>query len=509
MSLSPGTRLGPYELEAPIGAGGMGEVYRARDTKLGRLVAIKILPHLFTSDPDRLARFEREARMLASLNHPHIGAIYGVEESAGVRALVLELVEGPTLADRPAKGPIPLAESLAIVRQIADALEAAHQRGIVHRDLKPANIKITPNGIVKVLDFGLAKAAASDGTARDLSQSSTVTVGITREGVILGTAAYMSPEQARGLAVDKRTDIWAFGCVLFEMLTGRAAFAGETLTDTLAAILERKPSWTALPHSTPAGMRRLLQRCLEKDPKRRLHDIADVRIEIDDALIAPADEASARAAAPARRFAPVAIAALAGGAVIAAALGAWVMMRPVPVRSGAPGAFRDRAAARPTAECVKLRSRPGPFARRPASRVPRRRIGYERQPVVCARDRSTRRAAAVRGRRVRAILFPRWSVDRVLRELGAQEGVDRGGRSSQSAESTGDPLGASWGDDNTIVFATDDPSTGLWRVSAQGGEPMALTTPDIAQRGQRPLLPVTPAGRPRSAVHDCGSGPVG
>ena len=246
-----GRRFGVYEVQASIGAGGMGEVYRARDTTLGRDVAIKILPATFSSDPDRRARFDREARVLAALNHPHIAAIYGVEESGGIRGLVLELVEGDTLAERIAKGPLPIREALTIAQQIADALDAAHEKGIVHRDLKPANIKITADGIVKVLDFGLAKAADADGSNRDLTQSPTVSFGGTRDGVILGTAAYMSPEQARGKVVDKRTDVWAFGCVVYEMLTGHSAFAGDTLSDTIAAILEREPDWSVLPQRRP------------------------------------------------------------------------------------------------------------------------------------------------------------------------------------------------------------------------------------------------------------------
>jgi serine/threonine protein kinase/tetratricopeptide (TPR) repeat protein len=286
-----GQCIGSYQIQGLLGAGGMGEVYRARDTKLGRDVAIKILPSAFTSDPERLARFEREARMLASLNHPHIGAIYSLEEADGVRALVLELVEGETLADkllhlspRSSVGPgLPIAESLSIARQIVDALDAAHKKGIIHRDLKPANVKITPDGVVKVLDFGLAKVVAGHGSTSDLTQSPTMTVGGTREGMILGTAAYMSPEQARGKPVDKRTDIWSFGCVLYEMLTGHATFARETITDTLAAIIERDPEWKALPPATPPAIVRLLRRCLEKDPGRRLHDVVDVRIEIDEA----------------------------------------------------------------------------------------------------------------------------------------------------------------------------------------------------------------------------------
>ena len=274
-----GKQIGVYRIDSLLGAGGMGEVYRARDTTLGRDVAIKILPRAFTHEPDRLARFEREARLLAILNHPHIGAIYGLEDVDGVRALVLELVEGDTLADRIERGPIPLTETLAIARQIADALDAAHKKGIIHRDLKPSNIKVTPDGVVKVLDFGLAKATAGDGAASDLAQSPTITAGGTREGVVLGTAAYMSPEQARGKRVDKRADIWSFGCVLFEMLTGKRPFGGETIHDTLAAVIERQPDWAALPAGTPLAVRTLLQQCLQKDPDRRLRDIGDATLQ--------------------------------------------------------------------------------------------------------------------------------------------------------------------------------------------------------------------------------------
>jgi Tol biopolymer transport system component len=277
-----GRHVGAYQVLSLLGVGGMGEVYRARDTKLARDVAIKILPPLFTSSPERLARFEREARMLAALNHPHIGAIYGLEDSDGIRALVLELVEGETLADRIQRGPLLLKEALPIAQQIADALEAAHEKGIVHRDLKPANIKITPEGVVKVLDFGLAKAGTGDAAGPDLSKSPTATVGGTREGVTFGTAAYMSPEQARGKPVDKRADIWAFGCVLYEMLTGTRAFRGETTPDTIAAILEHEPDWNRVPAATPASIRRLLVRCLTKDPKQRLRDIGDAPLDLTE-----------------------------------------------------------------------------------------------------------------------------------------------------------------------------------------------------------------------------------
>src|SRR5436190_3789194 len=285
-----GARFGTYEIAECLGVGGMGEVYRARDVQLGRDVAIKVLPAAFVTDRERLARFEREARVLAALNHPHVGAIYGLEHVDGIRALVLELVEGETLADRIARGRISLSEALPIAQQIAEALEAAHEKGIVHRDLKPANIKITPSGTVKVLDFGLAKAG--DGTAgANLSRSPTVTVGGTRDGVLLGTAAYMSPEQARGQVVDKRTDIWAFGCVLYEMLTGQTPFGGDTLSDTVVSILDREPDWTLLPNATPIEIRRLLQRCLTKDPQRRIRDIGDARIDLE---AVPSDAAPPR-----------------------------------------------------------------------------------------------------------------------------------------------------------------------------------------------------------------------
>jgi Tol biopolymer transport system component len=299
MALPAGTRLGPYEIVAPLGAGGMGEVYRARDTKLDRKVAVKVLPDVFAGDAERVARFEREARTLALLNHPHIAHIYGLEESNGLRALVMELVEGPTLADRIALGAIPLDDALAIGRQIADALDVAHTQGIVHRDLKPANIKVREDGTVKVLDFGLAKALEPvDALASPtLANSPTITspAGVTRFGTILGTAAFMSPEQARGLVVDKRTDIWAFGCVFYEMVTGRGAFVGASVADVLGAILHREPDWTALPPATPPGVRRLLRRCLEKDLRRRLRDIGDVIFELEHLDGTPVDGADTSA----------------------------------------------------------------------------------------------------------------------------------------------------------------------------------------------------------------------
>ncbi len=298
MRVSPGARLGPYEVLAPLGAGGMGEVYRARDTRLGREVAIKILPESFLADHAYRARFDREAHLLASLNHPNIAAVYGFEELGGSHFLVLELVPGETLSERLAAGPLPTREALALMRQVAEGLEAAHEQGIIHRDLKPANVKVTPSGRVKVLDFGLAKALAPETSLPDLTSSPTASHDATRQGVIMGTAAYMSPEQARGKPLDERTDVWSFGCLFYEALTGRKTFEGETFSDMAAGVLEREPDWSALPHGTPTKIRDLLRRCLQKDRDRRLHDIADARIEIDEALAEPWEPAVEIVAAP-------------------------------------------------------------------------------------------------------------------------------------------------------------------------------------------------------------------
>src|SRR5882762_5023441 len=299
MALTPGTRLGVYEITAQIGEGGMGEVYRATDTKLGRDVALKVIPDTFALDADRLARFQREAQLLASLNHPHIAAIYGFEDSGKTHALVLELVEGETLADRIARGPIPLDEALPIAKQIAEALEAAHEQGIIHRDLKPANIKVRPDGAVKVLDFGLAKAMEPTGAmSPNVSQSPTITTpAMTQAGMILGTAAYMSPEQAKGRTVDKRSDVWAFGAVLYEMVTGRRAFEGDDVSDTLARILLKEPDWTALPAAVPPAVVTVLRRCLQKDRKQRVRDIGDVSLALEGAFETAVPETAAPAPA--------------------------------------------------------------------------------------------------------------------------------------------------------------------------------------------------------------------
>ena len=322
-------RIGPYEVLELLGAGGMGEVYRACDSRLKRDVALKVLPQAFVSDPHCMARFQREAELLASLSHPNIALTYGLEESGGARALVMELVAGPTLAERIALGPLPLGDALSAARQIAEALEYAHERGIVHRDLKPANVKIGQEDCLKVLDFGLAKALSDDPSLENISTSPTITAAATRAGIILGTAAYMSPEQARGRSVDRRADIWSFGCVLFEMLTGKLAFSGETVTDTLSAVLTKEPKCEQLPESTPPTIRRLIERCLQKDVKKRLQAIGDARIEIEDAIANKSSEdpsriSSDRVEVKAQRWPVTALAILSSlFLVIAAASTAW------------------------------------------------------------------------------------------------------------------------------------------------------------------------------------------
>jgi serine/threonine protein kinase len=282
-----GKSLIHYEIIAEIGKGGMGEVYQAKDTKLGRDVAIKVLPEEFALDKDRVSRFQREAKLLASLNHPNIAAIHGLEESEGIHFLVMELIEGETLKDRIKSGPIPVEEALKLALQMAEALEAAHEKGVIHRDLKPANIKVTPEGKVKILDFGLAKAYAGDQGNINLADSPTISAAATQQGVILGTAAYMSPEQAKGKSVDKRADIWAFGIVLFEMLTGKQLFTGETASETLASVMKSEPEWDNLPPNLHSRIRFLLERCLEKDPKNRYSGISDARVDIQQALTDP------------------------------------------------------------------------------------------------------------------------------------------------------------------------------------------------------------------------------
>ena len=332
MALTAGTTIGTYEVVALIGQGGMGEVYQARDTKLDRDVALKVLPEAFTADPDRLARFEREAKVLASLNHPNIGSIYGLEEAEGVKALVLELVEGPTLADRIAQGPIPIDEALPIAKQIAEALEAAHEQGVIHRDLKPANVKVKDDGTVKVLDFGLAKAFQPDASDPSVSASPTIslTAAATQMGMVIGTAAYMAPEQASGKAVDKRADVWAFGVVLYEMLTGTRPFAGDDVSKTLADVIAIDPDWGTLPKDLPPVLSSFLRGCLEKNPKQRVHDVADVRLAMEGTFetISAASDAIASNLQVWQRPIPAAIVAL--GIAAIASVTVWSLTRPAP-----------------------------------------------------------------------------------------------------------------------------------------------------------------------------------
>ncbi len=469
-----GRVIGAYSIIGTLGEGGMGQVYRARDSRLGRDVAIKVLPSNAAIDADRLIRFEREAQILASLNHPGIATIYGVEDAAGTPALVMELVEGPTLADSILTGPIPIRDALSIARQIADALEAAHEQGIIHRDLKPANIKVRPDGAVKVLDFGLAKALESDALQGGSATSSpTISMHATQAGMILGTAAYMAPEQARGKAVDRRADIWAFGVVLYEMLSGRRLFAGEETSDTLALVLTAEPAWTALPASTPEPIQRLLRRCLDKDPKRRLASASDARLEIDDALREPAGQAP-QAPRTDDRSARLwrAIAALA--TLIALALSTWVF-RPSAVQPASrvdislpEGATRgDFVSVSPDGRKVILTTAPpsGLWVRDLGSLEWRRLPGTEGGQS------------------------PFWSPDSryVAFAVGAQlKKVDTtgGGPPETLCTVPGSAMGSgSWNRDGEIVFGSWGGGSGgpLWRVSQAGGTATGLTEVNVSR----------------------------
>jgi len=467
LALTPGTRLGVYEITAPIGEGGMGQVYRATDTTLGRQVAIKILPDAFASDPERLARFEREAKTLASLNHPHIAAIYGFEKSAGLHALVMELVEGDDLSQRIARGAIPIDETLPIAKQIADALEAAHEQGITHRDLKPANIKVRGDGTVKVLDFGLAKAMEPAGAmSPSASMSPTITTpAMTQAGMILGTAAYMSPEQARGKVVDKRSDIWAFGCVLYEMLTGKQAFTGDTITDILGGIVKIDPDWSALPADTPSSIRSLLRRCLQKDRAERLRDAGDVRIAIVDAHSASTQTDGAPLPSISRRRQRVVLlSALAIVSLIAVGVVAWAF-RPVP---SAPE-MRLEITTPPTADSTSLA------------------ISPDGQKIVCvatSAGQSTlwlRPLDATSGRALAGTdgaSFPFWSPDNQSVGFFAdgklkRVDVDRG--SVQILADAPSGRGGAWNRDGTIIFTPYPGNSAIFRIPATGGTPSALT----------------------------------
>ena len=476
MTLTSGTHLGSYELLEQIGAGGMGEVYRAHDTKLGRDVAIKVLPEAFEHDPERLSRFQREAKMLASLNHPNIAAIYGLEEYAGSSYLVMELVAGENLAERVKReDALPVEEALKIAVQIADALEAAHEKGIIHRDLKPANVKVTLEGKVKVLDFGLAKAFAGNGATEDPANSPTLSMAATMHGIILGTAAYMSPEQARGKAVDKRTDIWAFGCVLYELLTGKPTFQGDDVTDILAAVVRAEPDWSRLPESTPQSIRVLLQRCLRKDKRQRLQDAAGVRIEIDDELANPSFATGA--VTPKKRwqrsirlsFAAPVVAVL----VIVVGILAWMLKPAPPSRSQNPVHVQFGLPAGDRLQTVNLN------VALSADGTALAYIGiHGGVSQVYVRALDAPEAKALSG--TEGAFSPFFSPD------GQWIGFFAQGKMKKVPVGGGAPLtvcesgvgGASWGTDDTIVFSD---GTRLFRVSAAGGQPKILSTPDLAK----------------------------
>src|SRR5919109_1342652 len=492
MPLPAGTRIGPYEVSGAIGAGGMGEVYKARDTKLGREVALKVLPPAFALAPDRVARFRREAQVLAALNHPNIAGIYGFEEpstssgqahstsseQAAISALAMELVDGPTLADRLAQGALPLEDTLPIARQIVAAIEAAHAQGIIHRDLKPANVKVRSDGTVKVLDFGLAKAldpAHDSGLSRqaqgsalkgqaNLSNSPTITSpAMTELGMILGTAAYMSPEQAKGRAVDERADIWAFGCMLFEMLTGQRPFAGDDVSDTLANILKSEPDWSALHDTTPPSLRRLIRRCLLKDLAARLPDIRVARLEIDDAMSPDVDAVPSISSTRARStsWGPLAALAVAAAALLAALPIVFSHLREAPapvstVRFSVPPpsghAFRSDAAfaaVAPDGQHVLYCAVP--------SNAPTTRLWLYSLATQDARELpgTERACSGFWSPDSRSIAF---GVDGRLRRL------DIAGGSVQTLAEVKAPVGGSWNRDAIIILGSS--SSGLLRVSA-------------------------------------------
>jgi serine/threonine-protein kinase len=497
MACTPGSQLGHYQIVSALGKGGMGEVWRARDTTLGREVAIKTLPDEFAQDVDRLVRFEREARLLASLNHPNIAGIHGLEEHGGTRFLVLELVEGDTLADRIQQGPIPVEEALKLALQIAEALEAAHERGVIHRDLKPGNIKVTDEGQVKVLDFGLAKAFAGETGDVGVSNSPTLSMAATQAGVILGTAAYMSPEQAKGRPTDTRADVWAFGCVMFEMLTGRQVFAAEDVSTILARVLDRDPDFTALPKDLHPRLRDVLRRCLQKNAKQRYHAIADVRFDIESVLADPSGVLVHPVAAVARGVPQSKlpwIAAVVTGAIVAG-LGIAFFMRATPVepihlnmihsvaeRLG--NGFDNDVVVSPDGERIVYLadSESGDAS---AGKLYMRRLNAF-EPVLLA-DSARAPFFSPDGQWVGFFAGTTFQLMKVAVTGGPAfpiGGPDTGAR------------GATWGPDDTILFATNDPSTGLSRIAADGGMAEVLTTPDVEAGETDHVLPeFLPGGR--------------
>jgi eukaryotic-like serine/threonine-protein kinase len=472
MELGPGTRLGRYELLGPLGQGGMGEVYRARDERLGREVAIKVLPPAFAKDGERILRFEREARLLAALNHPGIAAIYEVGEQDGRHFLVLELVPGETLGERLRAGSLPLEEARAVARQIAEALEAAHGQGIVHRDLKPANVKLTPAGKVKLLDFGLAKDVAVPSPASDVSSSPTREMAATRAGIVLGTVDYMSPEQARGKPVDKRTDIWSFGCVLYELLAGRPAFAGETPSDVLARVLTRDPDWQLLPATTPPRLLALLRRCLQRDPERRLRDIGDARLEIEDDDAPP----PAVAAEPARRpsgFLGLSVMAVAG---MGLALLAWPRRPPLAPTQvmrfhvGLPEGYWVNG-VQLSPDGTRLAIDAGTSDPQPTRGLFLRRLDDLEATPLPSGERGISPFFSPDGQ------WLAFQKDNALWKVPLSGGAPVKLCDSRSGD-------AAWGDDDHIYFFPAAESSGVSRVSAAGGAPQQLAMPAV-EKGER------------------------
>ena len=480
MTLKPGSWLGHYEVLAHIGTGGMGEVYRARDNKLQREVALKLLPKAFAQDPERVARFRREAQMLAQLNHPNIAAIYSVEQTGDTHFLVMELAPGETLRDRIKRGPIPIEEALDIAKQIAAGLGCAHEKPIVHRDLKPANIKVTPAGVVKILDFGLARAFAADTGSSDPADSPTLT-GMTEPGVILGTAAYMSPEQARGKTVDKRSDIWALGCVLFEMLTGKHAYDGEDVTDILASVVKSEPDWTSLPAATPTKVRELLRRCLQKDKDRRSRDAAEIQLQIQETLEAPATEETrvAKAAPPAplwRRAMPFVLTGLATAAI---AVGVTVWNRPA---TPASRPVSRLAVPLPPEDRIQVVFNPSVAISPNGSHVVYEGAGGGGQLYLRSLDSPE----------VKSIPGTLGGYSPFFSPDGQWLGFFVPGKLMKVALNGGPTLtlcdacgggGGTWGPDDSIVFSarSAEGSRNLFRVSAAGGMPTTLTQPDSAK----------------------------
>ncbi|MEX2270553.1 MAG: protein kinase [Vicinamibacterales bacterium] len=494
MPLTPGTRVGSYEITASIGAGGMGEVYRARDSKLKRDVAIKVLPEDVANDRERLARFQREAEVLAALNHPNIAHIHGLEEANGTTALVMELVEGDDLAERLRRGPMALDEALPIAKQIAEALEAAHEQGIIHRDLKPANVKVRSDGTVKVLDFGLAKALSQDlksSSPQALANSPTITSpAMTARGMILGTAAYMSPEQAKGKPVDKRADIWAFGCVLYEMLTGKRAFKGDDVTEIITSVMRDTPDWQALPFETPSAIRTLLRRCIEKDPRKRAPHMAIARMEIDDAMTSTGELVHSSAAAPQKRS-------------------AWHVALPIALTVIALGAgwagSRYFSSAPPPATPIRFQIE-GPLSAEFSQRVTAflavapdgRSVAYVGQPrgrpghvwVHSFNDGSAREFENTAGV---TTLF--WSPDSkyiAFQTPGQLKRLDVTSGTVQVIAATGNGANGTWATDGTILFA----DVTIKRVPASGGQPESVTTIDTTKGDLRHARPsFLPDGR--------------